>query len=76
MVSGMTDNMTAADIRAIRRALSLSTTALAELVGVSRRTVEDWEQGRFRPSGPARILLSKLMEDHHAEVQQMAKGTD
>jgi putative transcriptional regulator len=29
----------------------------AYLIGVSKRTLENWEQGRRRPAGPARALL-------------------
>ena len=41
----------------IRRRLNLSQTAFAGLMGVSVRTVQDWEQGRREPSGPAKSLL-------------------
>lgn len=41
----------------IRRKLKLSQSAFAGLMGVSLRTVQDWEQGRRKPSGPAIALL-------------------
>ncbi len=41
----------------IREKLNLSQTAFAGLMGVSVRTVQDWEQGRREPSGPAEALL-------------------
>lgn len=41
----------------IRRRLNLSQAAFAGLMGVSLRTVQDWEQGRRQPSGPAKSLL-------------------
>ena len=41
----------------IRAKLKLSQTAFAGLMGVSLRTVQDWEQGRRKPSGPAIALL-------------------
>lgn len=47
----------------IRRRLELSQTAFAGLMGVSLRTVQDWEQGRRQPSGPARSLL-RIAEQH------------
>ena len=37
----------------IRANLKLSQSAFAALMGVSLRTVQDWEQGRRKPSGPA-----------------------
>ena len=41
----------------IRARLKLSQAAFAGLMGVSLRTVQDWEQGRRKPSGPAEALL-------------------
>jgi putative transcriptional regulator len=41
----------------IRSKLKLSQSAFAGLMGVSLRTVQDWEQGRRKPSGPAIALL-------------------
>jgi len=43
--------------KAIRAKLNLSQSAFAGLMGVSLRTVQDWEQGRRKPSGPAEALL-------------------
>jgi putative transcriptional regulator len=43
--------------QAIRAKLNLSQAAFAGLMGVSLRTVQDWEQGRRKPSGPAEALL-------------------
>ena len=42
----------------IRKKLRLSQAAFAGLMGVSLRTVQDWEQGRRKPSGPAIDLLN------------------
>ena len=44
-------------IRAIRERTSLSQSELARLVGVSVKTLQNWEQGRRRPTGPAATLL-------------------
>jgi putative transcriptional regulator len=41
----------------IRARMKLSQAAFAGLMGVSIRTVQDWEQGRRKPSGPAVALL-------------------
>ena len=41
----------------IRVRLKLSQEAFAALMGVSVRTVQDWEQGRRAPQGPAKSLL-------------------
>lgn len=50
----------------IRAKLQLSQSAFAGLMGVSRRTIQDWEQGRRKPSGPASALLR--IADQHPEV--------
>lgn len=41
----------------IRRKVGLSQARFAALLGVSVRTLQDWEQGRRSPSGAARTLL-------------------
>ena len=41
----------------IREATGLSQARFAALLGVSVRTLQDWEQGRRAPSGAARTLL-------------------
>jgi len=43
--------------RAIRLKLNMSQSAFAGLMGVSVRTLQDWEQGRREPQGPAIALL-------------------
>ena len=43
--------------KVIRQRLKLSQAAFARLMGVSLRTIQDWEQGRRKPSGPAVALL-------------------
>ena len=46
-----------APVQDIRAKLKLSQSAFAGLMGVSLRTVQEWEQGRRKPSGPAAALL-------------------
>jgi putative transcriptional regulator len=41
----------------IREKTGLSQSRFATLLGVSVRTLQDWEQGRRAPSGAARTLL-------------------
>lgn len=50
----------------IRARLSLSQAAFAGLLGVSLRTVQDWERGRREPSGPAKALLR--IAERHPEI--------
>ena len=49
--------ITVPDIASTRAKVGLSQTQFAQLMGVSVRTLQDWEQGRRRPSGAARTLL-------------------
>jgi putative transcriptional regulator len=48
------------DVRAVRRALSLSQSEFAARFGFAPATVRNWEQGRTQPDGPARILLAVI----------------
>jgi putative transcriptional regulator len=41
-----------------RARVGLSQSEFARLLGVSVRTLQEWEQGRRVPSGPARTLLA------------------
>jgi len=45
------------DVAAIRGEYGLSQAKFAALVGISVRTLQNWEQGRREPQGPARVLL-------------------
>jgi len=44
-------------VASIRARTGLSQSQFARLIGVSVRTLQEWEQGRRTPSGPARTLL-------------------
>lgn len=44
-------------VASIREKTGLSQSRFAALLGVSVRTLQDWEQGRRSPSGAARTLL-------------------
>lgn len=44
-------------VATVREKTGLSQSKFAELLGVSVRTLQEWEQGRRAPSGAARTLL-------------------
>jgi putative transcriptional regulator len=47
----------AEDVKAIRAQLNKSQAEFALMIGVSVSTLQNWEQGRRQPEGPARALL-------------------
>ena len=51
------------NIRALRKARSLTQEQFAEVMGVSIKTMEAWEAGTNRPVGSARRFLSVLAAD-------------
>lgn len=53
----------ATDIKRIRQSTGLSQAKLARLIDVPITTLQNWEQGRREPSGPARALLRALERD-------------
>jgi putative transcriptional regulator len=57
------------DVTSIREKTGLSQARFAELLGVSVRTLQDWEQGRRAPSGAARTLLMVAARNPHALLE-------
>lgn len=47
-------------VRRVRKRLGLSQRGLAERIGVSINTIRNWEQGKRRPTGAAKALLTVL----------------
>ncbi|MSV27910.1 MAG: helix-turn-helix domain-containing protein [Bryobacterales bacterium] len=52
-----------AGVRDIRERASLSQSAFAQLIGVSVKTLQNWEQDRRRPTGAPATLLSIIEHD-------------
>ena len=48
---------TANDVIRVRNKLGVSQTRFARLLGISEDTLQNWEQGRRKPTGPAKVLL-------------------
>jgi|SRR5690554_6090655 len=59
------------EVKLIREKVGLSQTRFALLIGVSKRTLENWEQGRRHPTGPARALLRILDADPEYAVRTL-----
>jgi putative transcriptional regulator len=45
------------DVKKIRENLHVSQNEFAHMIGVSENTIQNWEQGRRKPEGPAVALL-------------------
>lgn len=66
------------EVRALREQFGLTQDKFAHLVGISVGTLRNWEQGRRKPEGPARVLLR--VASLHPEVlldiagEQVAKA--
>ena len=57
------DMAPAIDVRAIRVAAGMTQTQFAAAYEFSVRTIQEWERGAKRPSGPARTLLRAIKAD-------------
>ena len=56
--------------KVIRVKLNMSQSVFAGLMGVSVRTLQDWEQGRRAPQGPA-VALLRIAEQHPEVFDQL-----
>ena len=56
-------DISAEDIKAIRKKLGFTQAVFAAVIGVSTKTVEAWETGTNQPIGPARRIISLIQFD-------------
>ena len=56
-------DISADDIKAIRKKLGFTQAVFAAVIGVSTKTVEAWETGTNQPIGPARRMISLIQFD-------------
>lgn len=61
------------DVRKIRQGLDLSQSQFALMIGVSTATLQNWEQGRRQPRGPAKALL-RVVEKNPSAVLEALQG--
>ena len=62
------------NVRAIRRKLGLSQSEFAAKFGFQPATLKNWEQGRTRPDGPARVLLAVIARHPDAVEDALRKA--
>jgi putative transcriptional regulator len=60
------------DIKTARKKLNLSQSEFALMIGVSLATLQNWEQGRRRPDGPAQALLKVAASNPKAVIDALA----
>ena len=60
-----------ADVKAIRARLRKSQTEFAQMIGVSTSTLQNWEQGRRTPDGPALALLRVVSAEPKAVARAL-----
>ena len=58
-------------VRSIREKLDKSQSEFAYMIGVSVATLQNWEQGRRKPEGPARALLMVAAENPKAIAEAL-----
>ena len=59
------------DVVKVRGKLGLSQTKFAAVLGISEDTLQNWEQGRREPTGPAKVLL-KIAAKHPKVLLEVA----
>lgn len=64
----------APDVKAIREDLDLTQHQFAAMIGISVRTLQNWEQGRREPEGPAKVLLM-VAAKHPATILDTVRST-
>jgi putative transcriptional regulator len=63
------------DVVQIREGYGLSQQKFASMLGISVRTLQNWEQGRRRPHGPARVLLQVAARHPEAVLDTLRKAS-
>lgn len=63
----------AQDVRAVREKLHKSQSQFARMIGVSVSTLQNWEQGRRHPHGPARALLLVASKAPHVVAKALSQ---
>ena len=59
------------DVKKIRAKLGVSQSEFAMMIGVSVSTLQNWEQGRREPEGPAKALLIVASKDPEAVAKAL-----
>jgi putative transcriptional regulator len=59
------------DVKRIRNKLNVSQSQFALMIGVNVATLQNWEQGRREPEGPAKALLKVVEKNPKAVLEAL-----
>jgi putative transcriptional regulator len=59
------------DVKALRERLGLTQNQFSGMIGVSIKTLQNWEQGRREPEGPAKALLRVVEREPQAVLSAL-----
>lgn len=63
--------LTRTDVKALRERLGLTQNQFSGMIGVSIKTLQNWEQGRREPEGPAKALLRVVEKEPQAVLNAL-----
>jgi putative transcriptional regulator len=63
ILNSVCETISVDEIKETRKKLGVSQGVFAVVLGVSKKTVESWETGRYTPDGAARRLITMLQTD-------------
>ncbi|MDC1198949.1 helix-turn-helix domain-containing protein [bacterium] len=64
------------NVAELRGALGMTQARFAAVVGIPIGTVRNWEQGRRRPEGPARVLLQLIAANPEGALRTLAAESE
>ena len=59
------------DVKALRERIGLTQAEFSTMIGVSIKTLQNWEQGRREPEGPAKALLRVVEKEPQAVMSAL-----
>lgn len=63
--------LSAVDVKGLRERLGLTQKQFSGMIGVSIKTMQNWEQGRREPEGPAKALLRVVEKEPQAVMNAL-----
>ena len=59
------------DVKVLRENIGLTQADFSRMIGVSIKTLQNWEQGRREPDGPAKALLRVVEREPQAVINAL-----